>query len=619
MSVRQPLPAAAPRKLPQSVRPVAHAHDASAAVVVSQNRDDPPTITYPDQPVPYLKVERKTKLKTILSVDGGGIRGLIPAVALEYLEYSIKQEIVANRASIKVAAESELKTIPDDPNRFYILLADYFDVMAGTSTGSILATYMAAKGADYDVYSDPGQEVKDFFAALPTLNNAAGQPAQHWRSKFTPASLRRGTAASAQCIFLAKANFIFPKPNFAQPDFLSSALPSDAVVDAQLAKIQESVMPPAGWNPVKAAWNLFLRQVLGDKWTKKSVLALLDRFITPAQREAIASNVWGVFQPKYTAHGIEDTLGRILGTRRLSTPGALHTSLVVQSFELDYNRPFTFFYDKTDSQHGYATLARALSKDEQEEMDVTDKPQEGDLKWLPDFKFIAGVDVALAQVVRSSTAAPTFLPAATVDLTYTPKPTTGEKPEDKTVQRQLCDGGVCANNPTIIAMAFTLAAHPAAKLKMSQTATLSLGTGSSVSSTRLDNPNAGALQWVLQGGRLVDILSSSPGDIQSALGEFFLFQEIGMPLVQFLRLQTTYININADGQAQSAAHENEEKLASGRWPSEVLKHMDQSDLTWDLLEIGERAVRADWSVMRTYVVQNLFPPDVSAKPATAAA
>ena len=42
----------------------------------------------------------------------------------------------------------------------------------------------------------------------------------------------------------------------------------------------------------------------------------------------------------------------------------LATSLVVQSFELDYNRPFTFWYHKPSKVSGYATLSRALTIEE---------------------------------------------------------------------------------------------------------------------------------------------------------------------------------------------------------------------------------------------------------------
>ncbi|CAK8568259.1 unnamed protein product [Lathyrus sativus] len=60
-------------------------------------------------------------LVTILSIDGGGIRGLIPATILEYLE-------------------SELQELDGESAR----LADYFDVITGTSTGGLVTAMLTA-------------------------------------------------------------------------------------------------------------------------------------------------------------------------------------------------------------------------------------------------------------------------------------------------------------------------------------------------------------------------------------------------------------------------------------------------------------------------------------------
>jgi len=67
----------------------------------------------------------------ILSLDGGGIRGLVTTVMLERLEHKLKEH---------------------DPNK---LLRDYFDIIAGTSTGSIIACGVA-KGI-------AASKIKDFY------------------------------------------------------------------------------------------------------------------------------------------------------------------------------------------------------------------------------------------------------------------------------------------------------------------------------------------------------------------------------------------------------------------------------------------------------------------------
>ncbi|XP_052620473.1 patatin-like protein 2 [Lactuca sativa] len=61
------------------------------------------------------------KLITILSIDGGGIRGIIPATILAFLE-------------------SQLQELDGKDAR----LADYFDVVAGTSTGGLVSAMLTA-------------------------------------------------------------------------------------------------------------------------------------------------------------------------------------------------------------------------------------------------------------------------------------------------------------------------------------------------------------------------------------------------------------------------------------------------------------------------------------------
>ncbi|XP_031479827.1 patatin-like protein 2 isoform X2 [Nymphaea colorata] len=63
-------------------------------------------------------------LITILAIDGGGIRGIIPATILRFLEAQL-QELDGENARI----------------------ADYFDVIAGTSTGGLVASMLTAPGA----------------------------------------------------------------------------------------------------------------------------------------------------------------------------------------------------------------------------------------------------------------------------------------------------------------------------------------------------------------------------------------------------------------------------------------------------------------------------------------
>ncbi|XP_051140454.1 patatin-like protein 2 isoform X1 [Andrographis paniculata] len=69
--------------------------------------------------------ETQRKVVTVLSVDGGGIRGVIPGVLLANLE-------------------AKLQAL-DGPNA---RIADYFDVIAGTSTGGLITVMVTAPGKD---------------------------------------------------------------------------------------------------------------------------------------------------------------------------------------------------------------------------------------------------------------------------------------------------------------------------------------------------------------------------------------------------------------------------------------------------------------------------------------
>ncbi|XP_062010925.1 patatin-like protein 2 [Rosa rugosa] len=76
----------------------------------------------------------KRKMVTVLSIDGGGIKGIIPGTLLAFLETKL-QDL-------------------DGPSA---RLADYFDIIAGTSTGGLVTTMLTAPNKD----NRPMYEAKD--------------------------------------------------------------------------------------------------------------------------------------------------------------------------------------------------------------------------------------------------------------------------------------------------------------------------------------------------------------------------------------------------------------------------------------------------------------------------
>ncbi|KAF7087540.1 hypothetical protein CFC21_090722 [Triticum aestivum] len=90
-------------------------------------------------PRPRLPPPKFGELITVLSIDGGGIHGLIPTVVLKCLE-------------------EKLQAIDGEDAR----IADYFDVIAGMSAGAIIVTMLAAPNTNNRTKYTP-QEIQDFY------------------------------------------------------------------------------------------------------------------------------------------------------------------------------------------------------------------------------------------------------------------------------------------------------------------------------------------------------------------------------------------------------------------------------------------------------------------------
>ncbi len=92
----------------------------------------------------------------ILSIDGGGIRGIIPAVILDYIEQGLQKKT-------------------GNPNA---TLADYFDMIAGTSTGGILACF-------YLMPPSEGQALHSRYRASEAIDIYANRGKEIFKKKFS--------------------------------------------------------------------------------------------------------------------------------------------------------------------------------------------------------------------------------------------------------------------------------------------------------------------------------------------------------------------------------------------------------------------------------------------------
>jgi hypothetical protein len=95
-------------------------------------------------------------------MDGGGIRGLIPAQVTDYLERALYKE--ADRLDLITSATSDRSknyiTIGGIEVEGRLPLSKFFEIMAGTSIGGIMASALAIPYDGSDTTGTPDREPK---------------------------------------------------------------------------------------------------------------------------------------------------------------------------------------------------------------------------------------------------------------------------------------------------------------------------------------------------------------------------------------------------------------------------------------------------------------------------
>uniref|UniRef100_A0A0D9X1K9 Patatin n=1 Tax=Leersia perrieri TaxID=77586 RepID=A0A0D9X1K9_9ORYZ len=300
------------------------------------------TAAAPSRP-PLPPPSKGGKFVTILSIDGGSIRGLIPATVLNFLE-------------------SELQRIDNDPNA---RLADYFDYIGGTSTGGLISMMLASpnkegrplKSAEEIIqfYKDNGQEI------------------------FTPNSVGWFN------LILDLSKYLGPAFGhlFIQQMLIENGQADDATA---LQQANDATTMPL------LQLHLATMELMVSK--KASHLSFKDKI------------AYALVQPKYDNDHLREAIGNVLktGIPKLSLRQTL-TNVVVPAFDMKANQPVVF------STH--QAKKRAL------------------------------MNPLVSDVCVAASAAPTYFPP----YEFTTEDDYGAKQE-----YNLVDGGVFANNPTMLTM-----------------------------------------------------------------------------------------------------------------------------------------------------------------------
>ncbi|OMO96194.1 Patatin/Phospholipase A2-related protein [Corchorus olitorius] len=301
------------------------------------------------------------ELITILSIDGGGVRGIIPGTILAFLE-------------------SQLQKLDGENAR----IADYFDFIAGTSTGGLVTAMLTS----------PNENNRPLFAAKDI-------------NKF----------------YLQESPQIFPQESEESQELVA--------------------MHSLNWYTtitkwVKLVWNKYSDQVYHS----------VEAFIRWIERAAL--------RPKYDGIYLHKMIREMLGDKKLSET---LTNVIIPSFDIKLLQPIVF-----------STL----------------KARRDDLHNAP-----------LGDVCISTSAAPYFLPPYYFDISSS----------KGTKKFNMVDGGVAANNPTLLAISEVTKEISLNRkdpclnnMDYSKLLVLSLGTGSSKRDEKLevgDGKTWGLFSWFM--------------------------------------------------------------------------------------------------------------------------
>nr|QEA68990.1 patatin-like phospholipase [Populus ussuriensis] len=325
---------------------------------------------------------------TILSIDGGGVRGIVPSVVLTALEAKLQKLDVDNKDA---------------------RIADYFDFVAGTSTGGLMTAMLTT----------PNAEKRPTFAAKDIVQ-----------------------------FYLDKSQLIFPQTTEQYED--------DELFDDEAAI--NSVLDEAR-NQIQQYKNEMRNHIIVDPLISALRFLLKFRLLPNFIRKKLRSLVF----PRYDGVKLHEIINEEVGQKLLSD--AL-TNVIIPTFDIKLFQPIIF--SSLKAQRDKSTDAR------------------------------------IADVCIGTSAAPYYFPP----YYFKTK-----------VDFNLADGGLAANNPSLLAVCEVMKEQ---KMDGRKLLILSLGTGAADQSGRYvvgDPSKWGLLRWLWysenNGSPLIDILTTAPDEMIS--------------------------------------------------------------------------------------------------------
>ncbi|CAG8443874.1 11424_t:CDS:1 [Scutellospora calospora] len=339
--------------------------------------------------------------KFILSIDGGGIRGIIPAKIIAYIEKTVTEKIKEENPEVNIKC------------------ADLFDIIAGTSTGSILALSLTVPNDNnrptYDgefmvkFYKENGNHVFPSFSTF----------------KHVTKVLKSAEELMSKTENLVE-NFVTMGRSIEQK--ITKSNETESKVEKRTSFFGLGWLMGGSGNETKN--EIVTKSKTVDE--NKDKIKTTDITVSTTE-ETEGEATLGLIKPKYTPDGLESLLETYFGESKINKTvndvGIFITAYNITSCER------TFFTEKDDFR--------------------------------------------IQDVIRASSAAPTFFPAKEISSNL------------------YVDGGVFMNNPTTRAYLEARKRFPKSKFVV-----VSLGTGYYKTSLN-DLGNSGALQWLLP---IIDLL-----------------------------------------------------------------------------------------------------------------